>query len=154
MKLVVQRVIRAEVRVSGARISAIGPGLVVFVAIEKGDGMEDVGKAAEKIRLLRCFSDTAGKMNLSVGDVRGEILAVSQFTLAASLERGRRPSFEGAEAPERARNLYTEFCRILGEEGVPVREGEFGAHMEVELINDGPVTFIFGTTKTVKNSGT
>jgi len=143
MRAVVQRVSRAEVRVAGEVVGRIGPGLVIFLAVEKGDGAEAVAKAAERFATLRVFPDEEGKMNRALGEVGGSILLVSQFTLAGSIARGRRPSFDGAEAPERARQLYESLVQALQERGVPVETGVFGAHMEVELVNDGPVTFLW-----------
>jgi D-tyrosyl-tRNA(Tyr) deacylase len=143
MRAVVQRVSRAEVRVAGEVVGRIGPGLVIFLAVEKGDGAEAVAKAAERFATLRVFPDQEGKMNRALGEVGGSILLVSQFTLAGSIARGRRPSFDGAEAPERARQLYESLVQALRERGVPVETGVFGAHMEVELVNDGPVTFLW-----------
>jgi len=143
MRAVVQRVSRAEVRVAGEVVGRIGPGLVIFLAVEKGDGAEAVAKAAERFATLRVFPDQEGKMNRALGEVGGSILLVSQFTLAGSIARGRRPSFDGAEEPERARQLYESLVQALRERGVPVETGVFGAHMEVELVNDGPVTFLW-----------
>jgi len=143
MRAVVQRVSRAEVRVAGEVVGRIGPGLVIFLAVEKGDGAEAVAKAAERFATLRVFPDEEGKMNRALGEVGGSILLVSQFTLAGSIARGRRPSFDGAEEPERARQLYESLVQALQERGVPVETGVFGAHMEVELVNDGPVTFLW-----------
>jgi len=116
---------------------------VIFLAVEKGDGAEAVAKAAERFATLRVFPDQEGKMNRALGEVGGSILLVSQFTLAGSIARGRRPSFDGAEEPERARQLYESLVQALRERGVPVETGVFGAHMEVELVNDGPVTFLW-----------
>jgi D-tyrosyl-tRNA(Tyr) deacylase len=143
MRAVVQRVSRAEVRVAGEVVGRIGPGLVIFLAVEKGDGAEAVAKAAERFATLRVFPDQEGKMNRALGEVGGSILLVSQFTLAGSIARGRRPSFDGAEEPERARQLYESLVQALRERGVPVETGVFRAHMEVELVNDGPVTFLW-----------
>jgi D-tyrosyl-tRNA(Tyr) deacylase len=143
MRAVVQRVSRAEVRVAGEVVGRIGPGLVIFLAVEKGDRAEAVAKAAERFATLRVFPDQEGKMNRALGEVGGSILLVSQFTLAGSIARGRRPSFDGAEEPERARQLYESLVQALRERGVPVETGVFGAHMEVELVNDGPVTFLW-----------
>jgi D-tyrosyl-tRNA(Tyr) deacylase len=143
MRAVVQRVSRAEVRVAGEVVGRIGPGLVIFLAVEKGDGAEAVAKAAERFATLRVFPDQEGKMNRALGEVGGSILLVSQFTLAGSIARGRRPSFDRAEEPERARQLYESLVQALRERGVPVETGVFGAQMEVELVNDGPVTFLW-----------
>jgi D-tyrosyl-tRNA(Tyr) deacylase len=141
MKAVIQRVKRASVR-SGDQSSAIGPGLLVLVGLETGDTEEACAWAAAKIAGLRVFEDGDGKMNLGFADVGGEILAISQFTLAGSLAKGRRPSFDGAMAPDPARLLFQKFLELLEAQHPRVRSGFFQEHMEVELINDGPVTFI------------
>lgn len=141
MKLLVQRVSRAEVRVGGARVAAIGRGVLVFLGLEKGDGSLLAEEAARKLVGLRIFEDAAGKMNLAIGDVGGAALVVSQFTLAADLSRGRRPGFERAMPPDEARPLYEHFARALAILGPEVQTGTFGASMEVELVNDGPATF-------------
>ncbi|MFN3413479.1 MAG: D-aminoacyl-tRNA deacylase [Thermoanaerobaculum sp.] len=143
MKAVIQRVSRAGVRVGGEKVAEIGKGLLVLVAVEKGDGPEVVVKAAERFATLRVFEDENGKMNLSLGEVGGSVLLVSQFTLAGSIARGRRPSFDGAAPPEVARPLFEALAAAIQGHGVPVRTGVFGAHMEVELVNDGPVTLIW-----------
>lgn len=142
VKIVVQRVSRAAVRVEGRRVAGIGPGLLLLVAVERGDDEDAVCWSARKVAGMRIFPDDAGKMNLSVQDVEGAVLSVSQFTLAGSLRRGRRPSFEGAAPPEEARALYDRFVEQLGREGLSVQSGVFQAHMEVEGVNDGPVTLI------------
>jgi D-tyrosyl-tRNA(Tyr) deacylase len=141
MKIVIQRVLRAEVR-AGADFAEIGPGLVVLAGIEVADTPDDIDWAAVKIATLRVFEDGDGRMNLGFPDVGGEILAVSQFTLAGSIAKGRRPSFDGAMAPEPARILFDRFVERLRAEGIPVRTGFFQQRMEVELVNDGPVTFV------------
>ncbi len=141
MKAVIQRVKRAEVR-SGSQAAAIGPGLLVLAALEKGDTEEQCRWAAAKIAALRIFEDADGRMNLSVQDTGGEILVISQFTLAGSLERGRRPSFDGAMAPEPARDLFGTFAGLLEAQWPRVKRGFFQEHMEVDLVNDGPATFI------------
>lgn len=143
MKAVIQRVSRAEVRVGGQRVAEIGKGLLALVAVEKGDSPEVVAKAAERLATLRVFEDEKGKMNLSLGEVGGSVLLVSQFTLAGSIARGRRPSFDGAAPAEVARPLLESLAVAIQAHGVPVRTGVFGAHMEVELVNDGPVTLIW-----------
>jgi len=142
MKIVIQRVKESHVKVEGRIVGKIGLGLLLLVGIEKGDSESILDFMADKIVNLRIFPDENGKMNLSLLDVKGEILAVSQFTLAGSLEKGRRPSFDNAEIPERARALFDKFVEILRSKGVKVETGEFGAMMEVYLINDGPVTFV------------
>jgi D-aminoacyl-tRNA deacylase len=137
----VQRVSRAEVRVDDEVVGQIGPGLLVFVGVERGDGDGDADATARKVASLRIF---AGKhaLDLSVKDVGGACLVVSQFTLAGSLRKGNRPGFESAEAPERARVLYERVADRIGAEGVPVSRGRFAANMQVGLVNDGPVTFV------------
>jgi len=142
MKCVIQRVRSASVTVGGETVSSIGPGLLVLAGVEKGDGEQAMLEAARKIRELRIFDDDAGKMNHDVATVRGAILAVSQFTLAGSIARGRRPSFDNAEEPERARVLFELFLRELGSTGIPVATGRFREMMIVSLENDGPVTFV------------
>ena len=141
MKAVIQRVRRASVR-AGDQTATIGPGLLVFVGLEAGDTEATCAWSAAKIASLRIFGDDEGRMNLSLGEVGGEILAVSQFTLAGSLARGRRPSFDQAMAPEPARHLFDTFVDLLKAHYPRVKTGFFQAHMEVELVNDGPVTFI------------
>jgi D-tyrosyl-tRNA(Tyr) deacylase len=143
MKCVIQRVRSASVSVDGETTATIGPGLLLLGAVEKGDTEDAVAAAAKKIRELRIFGDDAGKMNRDICEIKGEILAVSQFTLAGSIARGRRPSFDGAEEPERARRLFEYFVEQLRADGVPVRTGRFGAMMIVSLENDGPVTFVY-----------
>jgi D-tyrosyl-tRNA(Tyr) deacylase len=142
LKLVIQRVLKAGVKVGGNAIAAIGKGMLVFIGIEKGDTPEAAGVLAEKILRLRIFADGQGKSNFSVRDIGGEILVVSQFPLAADLTRGTRPSFDPAEAPEKAVPIIRVFTQTLQNAGVVVREGQFGASMEVDMINDGPVTYI------------
>ena len=142
MKLVVQRVSEAEVRVDGKSVGRIGAGLVVLVGAEKGDDHDAAAEAARKVAGLRIFNDQNGKMNLDLAAVNGSVLVVSQFTLGADLSRGRRPGFERALAGEEARPLYETFVRTLAERGVPVATGRFGAMMQVSLVNDGPATFV------------
>jgi D-aminoacyl-tRNA deacylase len=142
MRLVIQRVSRARVRVEGKTVAEVGRGLLVLVGAEKGDGAPQAEEAARKLAGLRVFEDAAGKMNLSLGEVGGSVLAVSQFTLSADLSRGRRPGFERAMPAAQARPLYEHFCRALELSGIPVSTGVFGAMMEVELVNDGPATFV------------
>ncbi len=137
----IQRVSRAEVRVDGRTIGRIGKGLVLLVAIEKEDILPDLDWVSAKVLQMRVFEDSSGKMNLSALDVRGDILVVSQFTLAADLGRGRRPSFENAAPPERAQQLFESFVDRLVDSGLKIETGRFRAFMEVELVNDGPVTF-------------
>lgn len=142
MRVVVQRVGEATVSVDGELVERIGPGLVVLVGIAAGDSTDDVAAVAAKLVSLRIFRDADQKMNRSVVDVNGEILVVSQFTLLADVSKGRRPSWVGAAAPEQAEGLIDELVQRLGDAGVPVRTGHFGASMHVALVNDGPVTIV------------
>ena len=141
MKVVIQRVKRASVR-SGPSEVAIGPGMLLLVGLETADTVEACAWSAAKIASLRIFEDGEGKMNLGLQEVGGEILAVSQFTLAGSIAKGRRPSFDGAMAPAAARTLFETFLDQLRAHHPRVQSGFFQEHMEVELLNDGPVTFI------------
>jgi len=141
MKIVIQRVKRASV-IAGEMQASIGYGLLLFAGLEKKDTKDDCSWAAAKIAGLRIFEDSAGKMNLCIGEIDGEILAISQFTLAGSISKGRRPSFDNAMRPEDARTLFNYFLEVLQLEYQKVKWGFFQEHMEVELINDGPVTFI------------
>ncbi|MBI2215203.1 MAG: D-tyrosyl-tRNA(Tyr) deacylase [Acidobacteria bacterium] len=143
MRCVVQRVRRASVEVAGEVVAQIGTGLVVLAGVAKGDSEAAMSAAAKKIRELRIFGDAEGKMNLDVAAVGGAILAVSQFTLAGSIERGRRPSFDGAEEPEEAKRKFESFVRELGSTGIPIQTGLFREMMIVSLENDGPVTFVY-----------
>lgn len=142
MKAVVQRVTRASVRVDGRTVGEIGRGFLVLLGAESGDRPEASDEAARKIAGLRVFEDASGKMNLALADVSGSVLAVSQFTLAADLSRGRRPGFERALRGPQAEPLYDRFVAALRAEGLTVATGVFGASMEVELVNDGPATFL------------
>lgn len=143
MRIVIQRVSRASVCVDGSAVSQIGRGLMILVGVENGDTEEDAAWLASKAARLRIFDDADGVMNLSVTDVGGELLAVSQFTLTASTRKGNRPSYIRAADHETAVPLYERFCRMLEQEsGAQVRKGVFGADMQVELVNDGPVTII------------
>ena len=141
----IQRVRSASVSVGGEKVAEIGAGLVVLAAVEKGDSEEAMRDAARKIRELRIFSDDAGKMNRDITEAGGAILAVSQFTLAGSIERGRRPSFDNAEEPGKAREMFERFVSELGATGIPVQTGRFREMMIVALENDGPVTFVYET---------
>jgi D-tyrosyl-tRNA(Tyr) deacylase len=143
MKCVIQRVRRASVTVADELVSEIGPGLLVLAGVEKGDDEARMSSAAKKIRELRIFSDESGKMNRDVSEAGGAILAVSQFTLAGSIERGRRPSFDNAEDPARARELFDFFVTELASTGIDVKTGRFREMMIVALENDGPVTFVY-----------
>lgn len=140
MIALVQRVARACVRVDGAAVGEIGAGLLVFVCAEPADGEREAAKLVDKLLKLRIFSDDAGKMNRSVVDVNGGLLIVSQFTLAADTSGGNRPSFTGAAPPEQGRALYETVLHLARERHPKVACGVFGAEMEVELVNDGPVT--------------
>ena len=143
MIAVTQRVARACVRVDGKAVGQIGKGILVLFCAQKGDAPEKARKMAQKVVKCRMFTDPQGKMTLSVRDVGGSVLAVSQFTLAADTASGNRPSFSGAAPSEEGRARYEEFLSELRDQAVPIQTGLFGAHMEVELVNDGPVTFIF-----------
>lgn len=142
MRLVIQRVSSAAVRVEEAIVGEIGRGLLVLAGVERGDGIEKVRAAAEKLAGLRVFGDEAGKMNRDVAAAGGAFLVVSQFTLAGSLARGRRPSFDNAAPPEEAAPLVEALVEDLRSRGFQVETGRFQAYMEVSLVNDGPVTFI------------
>ncbi len=148
MRAVIQRVLKASVEVEGREVSAIGTGLLVFLGVEKGDSEKDAGYLAGKIARLRIFEESisgnkgGGKMNRPVLGVGGEVLAVSQFTLASDLRKGNRPSFDKAESPARAEQLYVFFMDELRRAGVKVQAGVFGTDMLVKLVNDGPVTFV------------
>ena len=141
MKIVLQRVAKASVRVGGADIATISRGLLVLFGAEKNDDETKVIFLAEKILNLRIFSDEKGKMNLSCLDISGEVLVVSQFTLAGDCSKGRRPGFDNAAPPNQAKSLYQNFIHQISKSGLNVNTGEFGADMQVELVNDGPVTF-------------
>jgi D-tyrosyl-tRNA(Tyr) deacylase len=142
MRAVVQRVKSASLRVDGELISEISFGLVVFFGVRTGDGKEQADYIAKKIAALRIFEDENGKMNLSVKDVGGEVLFVSQFTLYGDLSHGNRPSFTLAERPEKASPLYDYAAEKLSAQGVPVKKGVFGVDMKIEQMNDGPVTIL------------
>ena len=142
MRAVIQRVTRASVVVEGREVAAIGAGLLVLLGVAKGDGEADCRFMVEKLRGLRIFADDAGKMNRSLVDVRGAILLVSQFTLLGKTKSGRRPGFDEAAPPEDAKRLYEQVAAALKALGTTVETGIFAAHMKVELINDGPVTFL------------
>ena len=140
MRACIQRVSQAAVTVNGELVSRIGKGFLVLLGVGAEDTKEEAIKLAEKIIGLRVFEDQAGKMNLSLQEVGGEILVVSQFTLFADCRKGRRPSFTGAAPPELAQQLYEFFVNYIAQKGILVRTGRFREHMLVELVNDGPVT--------------
>jgi len=142
MRLILQRVKAASVEVAGERVASIGQGILVLAGIEKGDGVDQVIRAADKLAGLRIFEDDEGRMNLDTSMVNGAILLVSQFTLAGSLAKGRRPSFDGAAPATQAEPLVEALASRLRESGIDVETGRFGARMEVQLVNDGPVTFV------------
>jgi len=147
MRCVVQRVSRASVTVEGHVTGEIGKGFLVLLGIEEGDGEADMRYLADKVAGLRVFEDANGKMNLSVQDVGGAVLAVSQFTLLGDARHGRRPSFIAAARPETAIPLYEGFCACLRAVGLRVETGVFQAHMDVALVNDGPVTILLDSKK-------
>ncbi len=142
MRAVVQRVSRASVTVENEVVAEIGKGFLLLLGVGLGDGSAQAEKLALKVAKMRIFTDSAGKMNLGLMDVGGSVLCVSQFTLMADTKKGNRPSFIEAARGEVAEKLYEEFCRILQREGISLQQGVFGAHMQVELLNDGPVTLI------------
>lgn len=142
MRAVIQRVKQGKVTVDGEVVAEIGQGLVILLGVGPEDDLSNAELLADKIAFLRIFSDREGKMNLSVRDVAGEAIVVSQFTLFADTSRGRRPSFVGAGKPDIAEPLVEDFARFLVERGVPTQTGIFGAHMDVALVNDGPVTIV------------
>ena len=147
MRAVIQRVASAQVRVDGQVVGQIGLGFLVLLGIAHADGDEEALYLARKITGLRVFEDNDGKMNLALGDVGGSVLAVSQLTLYGEVRKGRRPSFIDAARPEHAEPLYQHFCRMLAAEGVAVQQGVFQAHMEISLVNDGPVTIWMDTAQ-------
>lgn len=142
MKAVIQRVSEARVEVDGTTVGSIGRGILVLLGVERGDLERDAEWLARKIVELRIFEDRAGKMNLSLQEIGGEILAVSQFTLAGNCAKGRRPSFDAAAPPDEGKRLYDHFVARVGESGTTVATGIFQADMRVSLVNNGPMTFI------------
>jgi D-tyrosyl-tRNA(Tyr) deacylase len=142
MRAVIQRVASASVSVDGRETGSCGPGLLVLLGVAAGDTVVEAERLAGKAARLRLFESPAGKLDLSVLDIGGEVLVVSQFTLIADTSKGNRPSFSGAARPEVAEPLVNRFCYVLRELGVPVGTGRFGARMAVELVNDGPVTIV------------
>jgi D-tyrosyl-tRNA(Tyr) deacylase len=142
MKAVIQRVTRASVQGEGKAVGQIESGLLVLLGVAKGDGESDGRYLVEKIHTLRIFSDEQGKMNRSLADIGGSVLMVSQFTLLGRTTNGRRPSFDDVASPVEAKRLYEQVVTVLRENGTHVETGVFAAHMQVELLNDGPVTFV------------
>jgi D-tyrosyl-tRNA(Tyr) deacylase len=147
MRAVVQRVSRAEVRVSGRVTGAIGPGILLLLGIGRDDARADAEHILKKTLELRIFPDDEGKMNRSVVEAGGALLVVSQFTLYGDCRKGRRPSYSDALEPAAAERLYAEFMELAGRSGIPVAGGEFQAMMDVELVNDGPVTLLLDSRK-------
>jgi D-tyrosyl-tRNA(Tyr) deacylase len=140
----IQRVSQASVTVDGATVASVGRGLLILVGVAAGDDERDADALAIKSARLRIFEDDDRRLDRSIVDIGGEALVVSQFTLVADVARGNRPSFSGAAPHERARAIFERFCATLASQGVPVATGVFGARMSVELVNDGPVTFVVG----------
>jgi len=149
MRAVVQRVSRAAVRVEGRTVGEVGRGLLVLLGVASGDGDDAARFMADKLAALRIFEDADGKMNRSVADAGGGLLVVSQFTLLGDARKGNRPGFSAAAPPEAANALYERVCALLREKGLPVAQGVFRAQMEVELVNDGPVTILLDSEKLV-----
>lgn len=147
MRAVIQKVKNANVKVDGDTVGEIQKGFLVFLGIEAGDTQSDLAYIVGKISKIRIFKDADDKMNLSIKDVGGEILSISQFTLLGDARKGNRPSFTGAEKPEKAKEIYLEFNEELRKEGIKVAEGIFQADMEVSLVNDGPVTILLDSRK-------
>lgn len=147
MRAVVQRVSRASVTVADEVVSRIGKGFLVLLGVEEGDGQDEVVYMAQKVAGLRVFEDADGKMNLGLSDVGGAMLVVSQFTLLGDCRKGRRPSFIQAARPEVADELYRAFCAEVRGQGIEVQTGRFQTHMDVELVNDGPVTLLIDSRK-------
>lgn len=147
MRAVIQRVAKASVSVDGNVVGSIGPGMAVLIGVEKDDSEKDIAYVAEKIAGLRMFEDSSGKMNLSIKDTGGEILAVSQFTLYGDCRKGRRPSYTRAAGGDFARRYYELLIAKLAEREIPVRTGVFGATMDVHIVNSGPVTLLIDSSK-------
>jgi D-tyrosyl-tRNA(Tyr) deacylase len=147
MKALIQRVTSAEVLIEGKLYSEIGKGILVLLGVEKGDTDKDVEYIVKKVSHLRIFEDANKKMNLSAIDIKGEFLVISQFTLSADYRKGNRPSFDHAEEPARARELYLQFIDDLRKSRLLVKSGDFGAYMQVHLVNDGPVTILLDSKK-------
>ena len=147
MKALIQRVKMAEVQIDGKIYSKTNKGLLIFLGIENGDTEKDIEYLVRKVPHLRIFEDSQEKMNLSTLNIKGEILVVSQFTLSADCKRGNRPSFDSAEEPAKAKDIYMRFIEGLRESGLKIETGDFGAYMQVHLINDGPVTIIIDSKR-------
>ena len=147
MRVVIQRVMQAKVKVDGELVGQIGNGLLVYVSVGKTDTVKDAELVSEKLVNLRIFADDAGKMNRSVSDVGGSVLLVSNFTLHGDCRKGRRPSFDAAAEPALAEELYEKVGELIAQRGVSVEKGVFGGHMHVSSINDGPVTFLLDSSK-------
>jgi D-tyrosyl-tRNA(Tyr) deacylase len=147
MKALIQRVSEARVDIEGNTVAKIGNGMLVFLGIEKSDTENDIKYIVKKVSTLRIFEDAQEKMNFSVQDIKGELLVVSQFTLSADCKKGNRPSFDSAEEPVRAKDMYLKFIDRLIENSLKVATGDFGADMQVHLINDGPVTIMLDSKK-------
>lgn len=147
MRAVIQRVSEARVEVDGEVLGQINEGLMILLGVHTADQEADLRYLAEKIAHLRIFEDEAGKMNLSLLDIGGSALVVSQFTLYADTRRGRRPGFSAAAGPDKAEPLYEQFCSVLASHGIPIATGRFGANMDVHLTNQGPVTIIIDTAE-------
>lgn len=147
MRVVVQRVLEAAVKIGDNVVGQIGRGLLVYLGVGRGDGLQDAEFIADKLVNLRIFADEAGKMNRSVMDVGGEILLVSNFTLHGDCRKGRRPGFDGAAEPMLAQQLYEKVIELVGQRGVAIQKGIFGEYMHVSSINDGPVTFLLDSNR-------
>ncbi len=147
MRIICQRVLEAQVKINNEIAGSISRGLLVYLGVGKGDTPTDAQFIADKLINLRIFSDDEGKMNLSVQDISGSILLISNFTLHGDCRKGRRPGFDGASEPNAANDLYEKVAQLIKESGVTVEKGVFGAHMHVSSINDGPVNFILDSTK-------
>lgn len=147
MRMVCQRVLEAKVTVNDKPVGSIGKGLLVYLGVGKGDTLDDTQFMSDKIVNLRIFADEAGKMNLSVQDVAGAILLISNFTLHGDCRKGRRPGFDAAAEPAPAEQLYEKVAELIASQGVPLEKGVFGEYMHVASINDGPVNFLLDSTK-------